>query len=84
MTLGLLAQAVPNDSGWHPFLTPMPVWGYWFWLVLPLALGVAVAYKTTKCSDVRAVPREAALLTLWIVGGLLAAAAGVAVMAHFG
>lgn len=86
-TFWILAQnaavtGTAADAGWHPFLTPMPVWDYWFWLLLPLALGVAVAYKTTKCASVTTIPREAAFLAIWIVGGLIAAAAGVAIVAH--
>lgn len=82
----LLLAAAPAAStgyGWRPFLTPMPVWDYWFWLLLPLALGVAVAYKTTKCASAATIPREAALLAVWIVGGLIAAAAAVAIVAHY-
>lgn len=81
-----LAQATPATNtgyGWRPFLTPMPVWDYWFWLLLPLALGVAIAYKSTKCATAAAIPREGVLLAIWIVGGLIAAAAAVAIAAHY-
>lgn len=79
-----LAQMVgppPNYPAYRPFLMPAPIWDYWFWLLLPLSIGVAVAYKTTKVSDVKAIPKEAALLTFWIVGGLIAAAVAVAIVA---
>jgi hypothetical protein len=75
--------AASDPYGWHPFLTPMPVWDYWFWLLLPLALGVAITYKTTKCASAAAIPREGALLALWIVTGLIAAAAAVAIAARY-
>lgn len=61
-------------SSWKPFLTTMPVWNYWPVLSLPLCLGVAIAYKTTKCHDAADVPRESAILFAWIVLGLIAAA----------
>ena len=78
------ASAAPAAGyGWRPFLTPMPVWDYWFWLLLPLALGVAIAYKSTKCATAAAIPREGLLLATWIVGGLIAAAAAVAIAAHY-
>lgn len=60
---------------WKPFLTTMPVWNYWPLLSLPLCLGVAIVYKTTKCNDAADVPRESAILFLWIILGLIAAAA---------
>ncbi|MDB5296300.1 MAG: hypothetical protein JWO31_2283 [Phycisphaerales bacterium] len=76
----LLAQADPasNPPAFHyvPFLKPLPVWGdrAWPWLLLPLCVAVAVVYKSIKCRTVRQVPKEAALLTVWIVAGMLIAA----------
>lgn len=67
-------------DGWRPFLTALPVWDYWFWLLLPLCAGVAVVYKTTKCRSADTIAREAAGLAIWIVLGLLGAAAAVAVV----
>ena len=67
-------------AGWRPFLTALPVWDYWFWLLLPLCAGVAVVYKTTKCRTADTIARESLGLTIWILAGLLAAAAGVAIV----
>lgn len=81
----LLAQSgAPSKPfpAWKPFLMPMPVWDYWFWLLLPLSLGVAVAYKSTKVAEVRLIPRDSLYLAVWIVGGLIAAAAAVAIVAR--
>lgn len=87
LTTSLLAAAAPGGSGsslgWRPFLTPMPIWDYWFWTLLPLAAGIAVVYKTTKTHDITRVPRESAILTAWIVLGLIAAAIGVGVVVRF-
>jgi hypothetical protein len=76
----LLAAASAQFSGWRPFHTAMPVWDHWFWLLVPLCAGVAVVYKTTKCRRPSTIPWEAALLTAWIFLGLVAAAAGVAIV----
>lgn len=67
-------------AGWRPFLTAMPIWDYWFWLLLPLCAGVAVVYKTTKCRYAETIARESIGLAIWIVLGLLGAAAAVAVV----
>ena len=67
-------------AGWRPFLTAMPVWDYWFWLLLPLCAGVAVVYKTTKCRTADTIARESVGLAIWIVLGLLGAAAAVAIV----
>lgn len=72
--------AILADAAWRPFLTAMPVWDYWFWLLVPLCAGVAVVYKTTKCRYADTILRESLGLTIWILAGLLAAAAGVAVV----
>ena len=58
------------------FLDPLPVWDYWPWLLLPLAAGVSIVYKSIKCKSMSTVPREAAAITFWILAGM-ACAAGV-------
>jgi hypothetical protein len=81
----LLAQSGNSSKpfpAWKPFLTPMPIWDYWFWLLIPLSLGVALAYKSTKVAEVRTIPREGLYLAVWIIGGLIAAAAAVAIVAR--
>jgi hypothetical protein len=58
-----------------PFLTPMPVWGYWPVLLFPLCAVVAIVYKSIKCHAMSQVPREATALFIWILIGMAAAAA---------
>ena len=64
--LGLLA--------WVPFVQPLPVWDYWYLLPLPLCAGLAVVYKSIKCRTMSQVPKEAAILTVWILAGMAAVA----------
>lgn len=59
---------------WTPFVQPLPVWDYWYLLVLPLCAGLAIVYKSIKCDSMRRVPREAAVIFGTIVLGLVAAA----------
>lgn len=61
---------------WTPFLDPIPIWSnaIWPWLILPLAIAVALVYKSIKCHSMRQVPREAAVIALWIVVGMVIAA----------
>ena len=65
-----------------PFLQPLPVWddGQWPWLLVPLCAGVAVVYKSIKCRYVRQIPREAGVLSVWILLGMTAAAVVLAVI----
>ncbi len=74
----VLLQADQPDAAhsYQPFLTPMPVWSdaAWPWLLLPLCAAVAIVYKSMKCRTMRQVPKEATILTIWIVAGMAVAA----------
>jgi hypothetical protein len=59
----------------RPFVQPMPVWNYWPALLFPLCACVAIVYKAIKCPDMKSVPKEAAGIFLWILGGMAMAAA---------
>lgn len=65
----------PLILAFTPFLHPLPVWDYWMLLLLPLTLGVSVAYKSLKCRTMSQVPREAASIAAMILAGMAAAAA---------
>jgi hypothetical protein len=56
------------------FLDPLPVWNYWFVLILPLVVAVSVVYKSMKCRTMSRVPIEAGQIALWILGGFSGAA----------
>jgi len=77
----MIASAILHPAfaplAFTPFLTPMPVWGYWPALLFPLCAIVATVYKLIKCASMSQVPREATALFIWI---LLAAAAAAAVL----
>lgn len=60
-----------------PLVTPLPLWDYWAWLLLPLCAAVSVVYKAIKCRYVREIPRQAAAITLWIILSMVAVAAGI-------
>ena len=69
---------------WSPFLDPIPVWSnaVWPWLLLPLAAGVSIVYKSIKCRSMRQVPREALGITTWIILGMGIAAIALAIVVH--
>jgi hypothetical protein len=60
------------------FTKPMPVWDYWPWLLLPLCVGVAIVYKSIKCNTMKQVPREALVIVIWILLGIVGASAALA------
>ena len=71
----ILAAAAPYVYH-RPFLEPLPLWGNraWPWLLVPLCAAVALVYKSIKCAEMKRVPREAATLFAWIIGGMVLSA----------
>jgi hypothetical protein len=56
------------------FLVPLKVWDQWYWLLLPLCLGVSIVYKSARIDSMRRLPLEALKTMVWIVSGMVAAA----------
>ncbi|HEV7302504.1 MAG TPA: hypothetical protein VGN72_24410 [Tepidisphaeraceae bacterium] len=63
-----------------PFLRPLPIWDYWYLLLFPLCIGVAVVYKCIKTPDVRRIPWESLVISLWIILGMCGAALALAIV----
>jgi hypothetical protein len=49
------------------FIDPLPIYPYWYWLLLPLCLLFSIVYKSVKCETMKQVPREAVAITFWIL-----------------
>jgi len=69
----LLAQTATR--AFQPFRQPLPVWDYWYLLLLPLCVGVSIVYKAIKCREMKQVPREASVIFIMIIVGMAVAAA---------
>ena len=74
-----LAQTEPFRLFWHP----LPLWDAWYWLLLPLCIGVSIVYKAIKCRHTRQVPREASIIFIMIVVVMVLAAAGLMLLMKF-
>ncbi|MEY3021807.1 MAG: hypothetical protein RIS86_1005 [Planctomycetota bacterium] len=62
---------------WTPFLQPAPGVQHWWWLlVLPMALGVALSYKAIRTKELSRLPRDVAAMTLQIVAAVVGIAVG--------
>jgi hypothetical protein len=76
-TIQLLSPILSSAGralAYTPFVNPLPVWDYWYVLILPLAAAVSVVYKSIKLERMRDVPWQALVISLWIVFGMLGAA----------
>ena len=69
------AEAGADHPAFRPFWQPLPVWDYWYLLLVPLCLGVSIVYKSIKCHRMSQVPREAGVIFLMILAGMVFAAA---------
>lgn len=67
-------DVLPAIVGYTPFVSPMPIWDYWYVLLLPLSAAVAVVYKAIRLPTMRDVPWQAFVITVWIILGMFGAA----------
>ena len=86
MAAQMLAQTTAPTAApvsYRPFLSPLPVWDYWIWLLIPLCLGVSIVYKAIRIERLADVPKQALIITLWILGGMAAAAVALVIIVQF-
>lgn len=51
-----------THTAWRPFVTPAPIWDYWWLLLFPLLASVAIVYKCTKARTTGRILAEAGQL----------------------
>ena len=66
--------AILPTLGFRPFFDPLPVDGYWMFLLLPMIIAISVVYKTIKTDRLSKIPREASILAAQIVAFMILAA----------
>ncbi len=66
--IGLLTLA------YRPFLDPLPLDTYWLMLLPPLAIVIAIVYKTIKLHDLADLPKQATFLAAQIIAFMILAA----------
>jgi membrane protein YdbS with pleckstrin-like domain len=71
-----------GDYHYELFKKPLPVWKYWYLLLLPLCLAISVVYKAIRCESMRRVPREAIGLFVFIIVVMVAAAGALAALVN--
>lgn len=63
--------------GWTPFLEPLPLHEHWWLTLIPLALGISIAYRAVRVKDFRSYWKRVLVMTIQIVGGMILLAAAV-------
>lgn len=69
----VLAEAAAKS--FELFRQPLPVWDYWYLLLIPLCMGISVVYKAIKCREMKQVLRESVVIFFMILLGMVIAAA---------
>lgn len=65
--LPTLAPTFAPTLAWRPFLDPINLHDQWFLLLIPIALGVSMAYKAVRVHDLRTYPRQVIVMTVQII-----------------
>jgi len=60
---------------YRPFLEPLPVDDYWFWLLIPLVVVICLIYKAVKTDDLSRLPRQTLYLSAQVLIFMALAAA---------
>lgn len=81
-TKAAVAAAATHEYHFKPFKTPAPLWNYWYLLLLPLCLAIAVVYKSIRCRTMSRVPREALVLFAFIIGFMVLTAGALAAIVN--
>jgi hypothetical protein len=55
------------EAAWRPFLDPIGMHAAWWLLLVPLSLGISVAYKAVRVRSLRRYWREVGVMSAQIV-----------------
>lgn len=67
----MMHLSAPALLAYTPFIDPINAHRLWYWLLIPLALGISVGYKAIRVGDMRQYPRQVAMMTIQIVGAMV-------------
>ncbi len=70
------AQAAMLTLAYRPFLDPIELHRLWFLLLIPLTVGIAMAYKAVRVPDMKDYPRQVLVMSVQIVLGMMALGLG--------
>lgn len=62
---------IPQILAYTPFIDPINVHRVWFWLLIPLSLGISITYKAVRVGDMRHYPRQVLVMTVQIVAAMV-------------
>jgi len=63
-----------------PFIDAISAHELWYLLIVPMAIFLAIGYKSVRCSNLKHFPREVLVFTILVLGGLMLLAIAFTVM----
>jgi len=54
-----------------PFIDALSIHEYWYLLIVPMSIFLAIGYKSVRCSNLKHFPREVVVFTVLVLGGLI-------------
>jgi len=66
-----LSPQLPSMLAYTPFIDPIDLQGPWWLTLVPLALGIAMAYKAVRLRPLERYWKHVAVMTVQIVGGMI-------------
>ncbi len=57
---------------WRPFLDPINLQDHWFWLLIPLAVGVSMTYKAVRLESLEHYWRRVLIMTTQLIVAIIA------------
>ena len=74
-----------NFLAYTPFVQPLPFWGNYTQIAwaLPICAALSIVYKSIRCHRMSSVPREAFVIFITIVGGMIVAAVVLSLLVKF-
>ncbi len=58
-------------AAWRPFLDPINLHDWWYFLLLPLALGISIAYKAVRVRTMEHFWRNVAIMTVHLIAAMI-------------
>jgi hypothetical protein len=82
---GAASQAATQAPAhpWRPFLDPVIIHDSWYFLIIPMAFLMSMAYKAVRCHDMRRYWRAVIAMTIQVVLGMIALGAGFWMLIEF-
>ena len=69
--------------GYRPFIDPVNLHQQWYLLLIPMALLLALAYKSVRVVELRELPKQALVMAAQIVFGMIALGFGAYLLVQY-